>query len=169
MDFAKYLSDDTKLLIAKQCNDRKKKQFIDLSKDSFYDNNTEYYHYKNDILKLRYCHGETVLSPYLHKLVYGESISLIDRELTQSVIQHLYIMFGPAGGLNSNDYRHIPIQFRRHFWNIVKNFPIPKTPDDGDNFCTYLKNTYNITGGLQDVLLFYYMNNVEELQKDANW
>ena len=51
MDFAKYLSDDTKLLIAKQCNDRKKKQFIDLSTDSFYGNNTEYYHYKKDILK----------------------------------------------------------------------------------------------------------------------
>jgi hypothetical protein len=142
---------------------------IDLSNNSGYsgENQTEWHLRRLQELEDKYSNEGLKLSPQLHKLVYGNRPS-INYEITDDIRQHIRIIHVPAGGLNSNDYIHIPIEFRRHFWKIVKDFPVPKTSEDASVFIEWLDKKYNINYGLEQVLLYYYMNNIDRLMNDAN-
>tara|TARA_Y100000389_G_C17455742_1_gene518035 strand:+ start:975 stop:1418 length:444 start_codon:yes stop_codon:yes gene_type:complete len=142
---------------------------INLNNNSRYydENQTEWHRRRLQQLEDKYSNGGLKLSPQLHKLVYGIRPPN-NYEITDDIIQHIRIIHVPAGGLNSNDYIHIPIEFRRHFWKIVKDFPVPKTCEDAGVFFEWLDKKYNIDGGLEQVLLYYYMNDIERLMNDAN-
>ena len=141
---------------------------LDLSNNPRYssENQTEWHQRRLEQIELKYKNGELALSPQLHKYVYGERPPP-NNEITQEVSQHLRVIHVPAGGLNSNDYSHLPIEYRKHFWKIVKDFPVPTTTDDAGVFFEWLDKKYNINNGLEQLLLYYYMNDCDCLIKDA--
>ena len=128
--------------------------------DEFYSVSTFWWHNRVDNLKDRYKNGEIELSPYLHEKVYKEKIP-DKKEWTPSVENHVMIFWGPAGNININDYRYIPKEFRVLFWDIVSGYHPKKGNSiyDAEQMTKYLKNKYNITDGLSDILVWYYLSN----------
>ena len=124
---------------------------------NFYSIRSSWFKNRIEFNKKKYISGEINPSPYLHKKVYGECLDINNRIWTPCIENHIMIFWGPAGNINTNDYRYIPIEFRKLFWNIVSGF----NGNDSDSMFTYLNQTYNITDGLAGVLVWYYLSGDE--------
>jgi hypothetical protein len=132
-----------------------------LTLDSWYSNpNSDWMRRQMPRLVERYLTGNIILSPHLHQLVYGESLphhpSL---PLSATVENHLHIVHGPAGGINTNDYHYIPVEFRRHFYALLANQSTAATCSNADALFSYLETNYGIQGPLAAILVWYHTYN----------
>jgi hypothetical protein len=121
---------------------------------NFYSTGTSWWKTRTETIKHKYMNGEINLSPYLHEKVYGECLDIKNRTWTPCVENHIMIFWGPAGNINTNDYRYIPMEFRQLFWNIVIKF----SGNDSESMFTYLNQSYGITDGLASILVWYYLS-----------
>ena len=141
--------------------------------DSWYSElNSEWMRKQIPRLHKRYMAEEITISPHLHHLVYGETLPR-HRTLPLSgcVENHLRIIYGPAGGINTNDYRHIPMEFRRHFYSLLEGQSTDSTCSNGQALFDHLETIYDLTGPLASVIVWYYTYSVETYQimkNDAN-
>jgi hypothetical protein len=71
------------------------------------------YDYFNSLIKI---------SPQLHKLIYNEDINPDNLIITDNIFEHIKYMHCYAGGFNNNDYDRLPISFKRHTYNFVKDY-----------------------------------------------
>lgn len=109
-------------------------------------------------LKNKFWNGELVLSPYLHRKVYGETLG---KEWTPNVEQHVKIFYGPAGGINLNDYFYIPIEFRKLFLGLFSEHTLTEYPnifDTCQDIFDYLEEKYQVKDCLANVLVTMYMS-----------
>ena len=125
---------------------------------NFYSVNTCWWESRKAILKSKYMNNEIYVSPYIHKKVYGEIIDNDIKKWNPSIQNHIMILWGPAGNINTNDYRYIPIEMRKLFWNIVSKFTVSKQSSATEDMYDFLKNSYGITDGLADILVWYYLS-----------
>jgi hypothetical protein len=104
----------------------------------------------------KYLNNELNISSFLHHKIYGEHIDDNPRALTPCVRQHLYIVHYPAGGLNTNDYPHLPLQFRREFYNMVKDHLHPNNMGQQLALINNLTSNYKLPDKMADVISWYW-------------
>ena len=104
----------------------------------------------------KYLNNEINISGYLHEKIYGEILDDTNRTLTPCIKQHIYLIHYPAGGINNNDYMHLPIQYRREFYPMLKNHEHPIKMNSQILLMDNIMKTYDIPYKLADVITWYW-------------
>jgi len=103
-----------------------------------------------------YMSGEIRPSPYLQRLIYGETLDLNHPRLTDCVLNHLRIIWGPAGGINTNDYRHLPMEFRKRLYPMLQSYSTDSTVENADKIRLQLKKDYGLEGPLAEMMIWFH-------------
>lgn len=117
---------------------------------------TEWVRDKMIYLSDQYMRGHICPSPYLHQRIYGEKLDPEKPRLTPCVLNHLRIIWCPAGGINTNDYRHLPMEFRRELYPMLRDFSTKATLQNDEVIRKSLKSSYGLEGPLAELMLWYY-------------
>lgn len=103
-----------------------------------------------------YMSGEIRPSPYLHRLIYGETLDPKHPRLTDCVLNHLRIIWGPAGGINTNDYHHLPIEFRKRLYPMLQSYSTRSTMANVDAIRLGLQRDYGLEGPLAEMMIWFH-------------
>ena len=117
-----------------------------------------YYNKKMPNLCTDFLNGNIDISPWLHKKIYNEELSLNNRSITPAIKQHIMIMYLPTGGFNNNDYLHLPIEFSRHTLEMIQTVTDthPKTWEEANAVSSKLVKTFNLPNSYADTISWYW-------------